>query len=156
MVSSQPKPKALVAGKIASRSLAAIPNLNFYGELIMCNWLNSEDSVFKTQIGPHRNLSPPLVRNEAFGCSIGSLLSSLGGFPHFIQLLGSNASVDGGRNECGPRGPTYRILYAIMAVIVGLSLSFRLIVLGKNWLDPDWLNLPILLLSFVLCAYGFA
>ena len=56
--------------------------------------------------------------------------------------------------ESHPCRPSKRILYAIMAIISSLSFSFRLLVLGKNWVEPDWLNIPSLLAAFLLGAYG--
>ena len=45
-------------------------------------------------------------------------------------------------------------LLGIVFVVVGLILSFRLLVRGENWVNPDWLNGIILFAAFLSCVYG--
>jgi hypothetical protein len=62
----------------------------------------------------------------------------------------------GGNGEEGePSGPANRILYAIGSVVIGGRISFRLLVLGKNFCEPFLPNLVLLLIAFVCCSYGF-
>ena len=48
-----------------------------------------------------------------------------------------------------------RILYAILALIAGGAISFRLLVLGKNFVPPFFPNFLLLLFAFICCMYGF-
>ena len=48
-----------------------------------------------------------------------------------------------------------RILYAVVAIIVSGLVSFRLIVLGKNIVEPDWPNFFFLAVAFLVSVYGF-
>lgn len=65
---------------------------------------------------------------------------------------------DSGINRRGyerePGGPSKRVLYSVLAIIMGSSISFRLLVRGEDWLKPAWGNVLVLLLSFLLIAYG--
>jgi hypothetical protein len=49
----------------------------------------------------------------------------------------------------------YRVLYAIVALVACLLISYRLLVLGENWFEPDWLNIPLILGAFLCGMYGF-
>ncbi len=50
---------------------------------------------------------------------------------------------------------TYHIyLYSVIALLIGGSVSFRLLVFSDNWIKPSWLDIPLLVISFLLIAYG--
>jgi hypothetical protein len=67
---------------------------------------------------------------------------------------GYSAVYDGGDNS-RPRSPSNRILYGIMSLIASLLFFHRLLVLGKNWVEPSWLNIPFLFGAFLCGMYGF-
>jgi hypothetical protein len=70
-----------------------------------------------------------------------------------------NECVDNDSSESKPSSPAKRILYAIVGVVlitVSATISFRLIVLGKNWFELDWLNIPLVFASLISGTCGIA
>ncbi len=76
-------------------------------------------------------------------------------FIHRAPLQCGDSAIERSSNESTPSSPPYRILYAIVALVSGCLISFRLIVLGKNIIEPDWANFFFLLVAFLGCVYGF-
>jgi hypothetical protein len=57
-------------------------------------------------------------------------------------------------DERAPSRLPYRVLYAIVAVIFGGLFSYRSLVLGEDFFQLFGLNLMLLLVAFICCAYG--
>jgi hypothetical protein len=80
---------------------------------------------------------------------------------HFQLLSGvypqkeSEYSVKSGGHESQPRSPTKRILYCVLLVLVGGSISFRLLILGKNFVEPFLPNFLLLIGAFTCLMIGF-
>src|SRR4029077_4586731 len=42
------------------------------------------------------------------------------------------------------------------SIVFFMVVSFRLLVLGKNWIEPDWFNIPLVFASLLSGTYGVA
>jgi hypothetical protein len=71
-------------------------------------------------------------------------------------LQASYSSIDKSGNKSTPRRPPYRILYGVVSIIASSLVAYRLLILGDNWLKPDWLNIPLLFAAFLCGMYGFS
>ncbi len=134
-------------------------------------------TLHKRGVGVIAKLEPRTLLNhglslgvrKAFLCGIGcpssGLSSTLDGSGLLLNLLirpmrsppleSSDSSVEARRYESAPSSSFERFLYAIAALIGGGFVSFRLIVLGNDIIKPEWGNLALLFLAFVLCVVGF-
>ena len=93
--------------------------------------------------------------NQSLITSIQSLLSQIVSVAYFSPLKSSDCSVDrSGQKRC-PGRSFYRFLYAVLAVLTGGFLSYRLLVLGDDLFKTEPLNILVLFGSFLICAYGF-
>ena len=51
--------------------------------------------------------------------------------------------------------PLDQVLYGLIALAASGFISFRLLVQGKNVVNPDWLNIPLIFAAFLIGMYGF-
>src|SRR5579864_865269 len=74
-----------------------------------------------------------------------------------VRIVRIHSSSDKGEQRSSkgkPCCPTGGILYAGLSVGLSFALSFRLLVLCKNWVEPGWLSIALLFATFFSCVYG--
>ena len=117
--------------------------------------------------------SPITIKSQPWGCAMGMewFLQSDGyGNPrtfrtyrdlplyaslmlHFTPNRETNASIDGGRNESGPRRFPYRILYTLLLITFGSVALYYLFCITNRDI-PTYILLPALTLCFVTSMSG--